>query len=134
MGVTYERRLRTSVIPSRPAPPPAADDSAVALPTTTAFTGIVRAPEASGDAPPRHIPLSTSLRALPCVPSSLVVCAGHPEPCPAVTGGSGFTIEISSDFGSLAISMILARQPALRCHFPLETRWVGPTDRPISSR
>ena len=32
------------------------------------------------------------------VPSGLVQCAGHPEPCPAATGGSGFTIEIGSDF------------------------------------
>ncbi len=70
----------------------------MALPTTTASTGIVRAPEPSGDTPPRHIPVPTSLRALPCVPSGLVVCAGHPEPCPAATGGSGFTIEIGSDF------------------------------------
>ena len=86
------------VILSRPAPQPAAGDSAVAQPTTTPFTGLVRAPEPIGDTPPRHIPLSTSLRALPCVPSGVVVCAGHPEPCPAATGGSGFTIEIGSDF------------------------------------
>ena len=26
------------------------------------------------------------------------MCAGHPEPCPTATGGSGFTIEIGSDF------------------------------------
>src|SRR6516165_4566289 len=96
--LTDEPRLSTRVILSRPAPQPAPGDSAVALPTTTAFTGIVRAPEPSGDTPPRHIPLSTSLRALPGVPSGLVVCAGHPEPCPAATGGSGFTIEIGADF------------------------------------
>jgi hypothetical protein len=75
-----------------------ANDSAVAQPTTIPFTSLVRAPEPSGDTPPRHIPLSTSLRALPCVPSGLVVCAGLPEPCPTATGGSGFTIEIGSDF------------------------------------
>ena len=70
----------------------------MAQPTTIPFTSLVRAPEPSGDTPPRHIPLSTSLRALPCVPSGLVVCAGLPEPCPTATGGSGFTIEIGSDF------------------------------------
>jgi hypothetical protein len=96
--LTDKLRLSTLVILSRPAPQPAPGDSAVALPTTTAFTWIVRAPEPSGDTPPRPIPLSTSLRARPCVPSDLVVCAGHPEPCPAATGGSGFTIEIGSDF------------------------------------
>jgi hypothetical protein len=46
------------VILSRPAPQPAPADSAVALPTTTAFTWIVRAPEPSGDPTPRPIPLS----------------------------------------------------------------------------
>jgi hypothetical protein len=46
---------------SRPAP----GDLAAALPITTAFTGIVRAPEPNGDTPPRHIPLPTSLRAPP---------------------------------------------------------------------
>jgi hypothetical protein len=96
--LTDEPRLSTLVILSRPAPQPAPGDSAVALPTTTAFTGIVRAPEPSGDTPPRHIPLSTSLRALPCVPSGGIVRAWLPEPCPAATGGSGFTIEIGSDF------------------------------------
>src|SRR5262245_50906349 len=109
MGVTYERRLCTLGILSRPAPQPAPGDSAVAQPTTTAFTGIVRAPEPSGDTPPRPIPLSTSLRALPGVPSGLVVSAGHPEPCPAATCGSGFTIEIGSDFGSPALLMIGGR-------------------------
>src|SRR4029077_19963070 len=77
--LTDKLRLSTLVILSRPAP----GDSAVALPTTTAFSGIVCAPEPSGDTAPRHIPCSTSLRTLPCVPSGLVICAGQPEPCPA---------------------------------------------------
>jgi hypothetical protein len=98
---------------SRPAPQPAPGDPAVALPTTTAFTGIVRAPEPSGDTPPRPIPLSTSLRALPGVPSDLVVCAGHPEPCPAATGDSGFTIEIGSD------SVIGPTELAFKSRLPL---------------
>ena len=55
----------------------------MAPPTTTAFTGIVRAPEPSGTTPPRPFPRSTSLRALPCVSSGLAVCAGQPEPYPA---------------------------------------------------
>jgi hypothetical protein len=33
--------------------------------------------EPSGDTPPRHIPRAKLFRALPCVPSGLVVCAGH---------------------------------------------------------
>jgi len=69
----------------------------VAQPTTTPFTGLVRAPEPVGDMPPRHIPRPTSLRALHCVPSGVVVRAWLPEPCPAATGGSGFTIETGSE-------------------------------------
>src|SRR5262249_14681562 len=89
------------------APQPAPGDSAVALPTTTAFPGIVCAPEPNGDTASRHIPCSTSLRALPCVPSGLVICAGQPEPCPAATGGSGFTIENGSD-------LVIVPRPAPR--------------------
>src|SRR5208337_3183207 len=54
--LTYELRLSMLVILSRPAPQPSAGDSAVAQPTTTPFTGLVRAPEPVGDMPPRHIP------------------------------------------------------------------------------
>ena len=104
--LTYELRLSTRVILSRPAPQPAAGDSAVAQPTTTPFTGLVRAPEPIGDMPPRHIPSPTSLRALHCVPSGVVVRAWFPEPCPAATGGSGFTIETGSESGSPALSMV----------------------------
>ena len=53
--LTYELRLSTLVILSRPAPQLAAGDSAVAQPTTTPFTRLVRAPEPIGDIPPRHI-------------------------------------------------------------------------------
>ena len=95
--LTYELRLSTLVILSRPAPQPAAGDSAVAQPTTTPFTGFVRAPAPIGDMPPRHIPRPTSLRALHCVPSGVVVRAWLPEPCPTTTGGSGFTIETGSE-------------------------------------
>ena len=94
--LTDELRLNTLVILSRPAPQPAAGDSAVAQPTTTPFTGFVRAPEPIGDMPPRHIPRPTSLRTLHCVPSGVVVRAWLPEPCPAATGDSGFTIETGS--------------------------------------
>ena len=69
----------------------------MAQPTTTPFTGLVRAPEPIGDMPPRHIPRPTSRRALHCVPSGVVVRAWLPEPCPAATGGSGFTIETGSE-------------------------------------
>jgi hypothetical protein len=40
------------------------------------FTGLDRAPERTGDSPPRHIPSPTSLRAHHCVPSSV-----HAWPC-----------------------------------------------------
>src|SRR5262249_35503336 len=133
-GLTYERRLCTLVILSRLAPQPAPGDSAVALPTTTAFTGIVRAPEPSGDTPPRPIPLSTSLRALPGVPSGLVGCAGHPEPCPAATGGSGFTIEIGSDFDFLAVSMRTVLHQAGTAVSPWKSRIMAPGGDPGSSR
>jgi hypothetical protein len=95
--LTYELRLSTLVILSRPAPPPAAGDTAVARPTTTLFNGLFRAPEPIGDMPPRHIPRPTSLRAFDCVLSALVVCGCLPEPCPAATGGSGVTIETGSE-------------------------------------
>src|SRR5271157_1668247 len=97
--LTYELRLSRPVIVSRPAPQPPAGDSAVAQPTTTPFTGLVRAPEPIGDMPPRRIPRPTSLCALRCVPSGVVVRVWLPEPCPAATGGSGFTIETGSKSG-----------------------------------
>jgi len=76
--LTHELRLSTLVILSRPAPQPAAGDSAVAKSTTTPFTGLVRAPEPIGDTPPRHVPRPTSLRANHCVPSSVVARAYLP--------------------------------------------------------
>src|SRR3954454_10211734 len=69
--LTSELRLSTRVLLSRPAPQPAVADSAVARPTTTPFTGLVRAPGPIGDMPPRHIPRAPSLRALACVPSDV---------------------------------------------------------------
>jgi hypothetical protein len=45
---------------SRPAPQPAAGDSAVAQPTTVAFGDLVRAPELTGDALSRHSALHRS--------------------------------------------------------------------------
>ena len=110
--LTYELRLSTLVILSRPAPQPAAGDSAVAQPTTTPFTGLVRAPEPVGDMPPRHIPRPTSLRALHCVPSGVVVRAWLPEPCPAATGGSGFRIETGSES---AIGINSGSDPPIKC-------------------
>jgi hypothetical protein len=95
--LTYELQLSTLVILSRPALQPAAGDAAVAQPTMTPLTRLVRAPEPIGDMPPRHIPRPTSLRALRYVPSGVVVRAWLPEPCPAATGGSGFTIETGSE-------------------------------------
>ena len=113
--LTYELRLSTLVILSRPAPQPAAGDSAVAQPTTTPFTGLVRAPEPIGDMPPRHIPRPTSLRALHCVPSAVVVRAWLPEPCPAATGGSGFTIETGSE-SAIGINLPAFMQQVTNTH------------------
>ena len=62
--LTDALQLSALGILSLPAPQPALGDSAVGLPTTRPFTEIVRAPEPSGDTPPRHIPLPTSVRAL----------------------------------------------------------------------
>ena len=96
----------------------------MAQPTTTPFTGLVRAPEPIGDMPPRHIPRSTSLRALHCVPSGVVVCAWLPEPCPAATGGCGFTIETGSE------SAIGITQP-LSGSFSRALRAMAPLQRPV---
>ncbi len=54
--LSYELRLCELVILLWSAPQPAAGDSAVAQPTTAAFTDLVRAPELTGDPPSRHIP------------------------------------------------------------------------------
>ena len=96
----------------------------MAQPTTTPFTGLVRAPEPVGDMPPRHIPRRTSLRALHCVPSGVVVRAWLPEPCPAATGGCGFTIETGSE------SAIGITQP-LSGSFSLALRAMAPLQRPV---
>ena len=91
--LSYELRLSTLVYSlSRPAPHPAAGDWAVAPPTTIPFIGLVPAPEPIGEMPPRHIPRQRSLRAVHFVLSGVVVCAWLPEPCPAATSGTGFTI------------------------------------------
>jgi hypothetical protein len=111
--LTYELRLSTLVILSRPASQPAAGDSAVAQPTTTPFTGLVRAPVPIGDMPPCHIPRPTSLRALHCVPSGVVVRAWLPEPCPAATGGSGFTIETGSE-SVIGITGLVSRRNKIK--------------------
>ena len=74
--------------------------------------------------PPRHIPRPTSLRALHCVPSGVVVRAWLPEPCPAATGGCGFTIETGSE------SAIGITQP-LSGSFSLALRAMAPLQRPV---
>ena len=101
-----------------------ASDSSVAQPTTAVFTCLVRAPELTGDTPPRHIPRPTSLRALHCVPSGVVVRAWLPEPCPAATGGCGFTIETGSK------SAIGITQP-LSGSFSRALRAMAPLQRPV---
>ena len=65
--------------------------------------------------PPRHIPRPTSLRALHCVPSGVVVRAWLPEPCPAATGGSGFTIETGSE-SAIGINLPAFMQQVTNTH------------------
>ena len=74
--------------------------------------------------PPRHIPRPTSIRALRCVPSGVVVRAWLPEPCPAATGGCGFTIETGSE------SAIGITQP-LSGSFSLALRAMASLQRPV---
>ena len=95
--LTDELRLGTLVILSRSAPQPAADDSAVAQPTTTSSPGSSCAPERTGDMPPRHIPRLTSLRAHHCVPSSVHVRPCLTEPYPPTSSGSAFPIKTGSE-------------------------------------
>jgi|SRR5271157_5719944 len=58
--LTYKLRLCTLVILSRSAPQPAADDSAVAQPTTVVMISLVRAQERTSDTPSRPILFSRS--------------------------------------------------------------------------
>jgi len=73
------------------------------------FTGLIRAPERTGDTSPRHIPRPTSLRANHCVPSSVVACArlpGHGWPTPSgavillITGAISLLGPRSGKFGA----------------------------------
>ena len=52
------------------------------------FTSLVRAPERTGDTPPRPIPLPTSLRAHDCVPSIVHVRPSFTGPDPHTSSGS----------------------------------------------
>jgi hypothetical protein len=56
------------------------------------YTGLVRAPERTGDSPPRPIPRPPSLRVHQCVPSSVHVrhCLARPQPL--TSSGSAFPI------------------------------------------
>ena len=97
--LTYELRLGKLVIPlSCSAPQPVADDSAVALALDGLFTGLDRAPERTGDSPPRHIPSPTSLRAHHCVPSSVHVRPCSKGPHSPTSSGSAFPIKNGSEF------------------------------------
>jgi hypothetical protein len=99
--MTPRGRERTAPsFPAMPALPPQPDvtslSQAAALPSPfPKLLAAIGSTEASGR---RAIPLSTSLRALTCVPNGFVVCAAHRELCPAATCGSDFTIESGSDF------------------------------------
>src|SRR5208337_4969241 len=62
------------------------------------FTGLDRAPERTGDSPPRHIPSPTSLRAHHCVPSSVHVRLCSKGPHSPTSSGSAFPIKNGSEF------------------------------------
>jgi len=96
--LTDELRLGTLVILSWSAPQPVADDSAVAQFHNGLCTGLVRAPELTGDTLPRHIPCPTSLRAHHCVPSGVHVCPCFTGRHPPTSSGSAFPIKTGSDF------------------------------------
>ncbi len=115
--LTYELGLSTLVILSWPAPQPEAGDSAVAQSTMTPIAGLARDPDSIGEIPTRHIPRSTSLLALQCVSSCVVVRAWLPEPCSAATGGFRFTIEIGSDS-----AMSISTSQKLELHIRSEVR------------
>jgi hypothetical protein len=95
---TYELRLCTPVILSRPAPQPAADGSAVAQHTTAVFTELVCAPELTGDTPvtPHSVrPIDSTRKCR--APSRSIVCAqltGHVSP---VLVGTARPLETGAD-------------------------------------
>ena len=62
------------------------------------FTGLDRAPERTGDSPPRHIPSPTSLRAHHCVPSSVYVRPWSKGPRSPTSSGSAFPIKNGSEW------------------------------------
>ena len=62
------------------------------------FTGLDRAPERTGDSPPRHIPSPTSLRAHNCMPSSVHVRPCSKGPHSPTSSGSAFPIKNGSEF------------------------------------
>jgi len=62
------------------------------------FTGFDRAPERTGDSPPRHIPSPTSLRAHHCVPSNVHVCPCSKGPHSPTSSGSAFPIKNGFEF------------------------------------
>jgi hypothetical protein len=62
------------------------------------FTGLVRAPELTGDSPPRHIPRPTSLRANHCVPSSVHACPCFSGPHSPTSSGSVLALKTGSEF------------------------------------
>ncbi len=74
--LTYELRLGKLVIPVVVSTAACGRRLGGGLALGGLFTGLDRAPERTGDSPPRHIPSPTSLRAHHCVPSSV-----HVRPC-----------------------------------------------------
>ena len=67
------------------------------------FTGLDRAPERTGDSPPRHIPSPTSLRAHHCVPSSVHVRPCSKGPHSPTSSGSAFPIKNGETVASFLV-------------------------------
>src|SRR5580704_11935184 len=74
------------------------------------FTSLVRAPERTGDSPPRHIPRPPSLRVHQCVSSSVRVRPCLARPHPSTSSGSAFPIKNGSVF-QIGITPSLASYP-----------------------
>jgi len=71
------------------------------------FTTLVRAPELTGDSPPRPIPRPTSLRTHHCVPSSVHARVCFTGPHPPTSSGSVLALKTGSEF-SLGIKGLRA--------------------------
>jgi len=78
-------------------------------------TGLVRAPELTGDSPPRHIPRPTSLRAHHCVPSSVRAHPCFRGPHSPTSSGSVLALKTGSEFQIGNKRRLPSIQPSRTC-------------------